>query len=188
MLVLIARTDIAGESLPVSKTTEPIDQPDCPVGDRTNMVFAGSQITKGRARCIVTHTGMQTQLGAIAESLSRKEEVHKTGFALRWHKFLVALGLRETTPLQVKLNQLAYTLLGASLIIALVVVASTGFTNVPISIATYAVATAVSILPASLIAVVALSLSQASVDLAKRNALVRKMDAIETLAGIKCAP
>ena len=64
--------------------------------------------------------------------------------------------------------------------------ASTGFTNVPISIATYAVATAVSLLPASLIAVVALSLSQASVDLAKRNALVRKMDAIETLAGIKC--
>ena len=64
--------------------------------------------------------------------------------------------------------------------------ASTGFTDVPLSIATYAVATAVSILPASLIAVVALSLSQASVDLAKRNALVRKMDAIETLAGIKC--
>ena len=125
--VFLYVSDRAGESLPVSKTTDVIEATDCPVGDRTNMVFAGSQITKGRARCVVTHTGMQTQLGAIAESLSRKEEVHKTGFALRWHKLLVGLGLRETTPLQVKLNQLAYALLGASLVIALIVVgASSG--------------------------------------------------------------
>lgn len=58
------------------------------------------------------------------------------------------------------------------------------FENVPLSIATYAVATAVSLLPASLIAVVALSLANASKELANRNALVRKSDAIETLAAV----
>lgn len=61
---------------------------------------------------------------------------------------------------------------------------SAAFENVPLSIATYAVATAVSLLPASLIAVVALSLANASKELANRNALVRKSDAIETLAAV----
>ena len=63
-------------------------------------------------------------------------------------------------------------------------VASTGFDNVPLTIATYAVAAAVSLLPASLPAVVALSLSNASKNLAENNALVRRMDAIETLAAV----
>jgi Na+-exporting ATPase len=70
-------------------------------------------------------------------------------------------------------------------ITAIVVVASTGFRNVPLSVATYAVAAAVSILPASLIAVVSLTLARASTDLASRNALVRRMDAIEALAGVE---
>ena len=68
---------------------------------------------------------------------------------------------------------------------AVVVVASTGFRNVPLSVATYAVAAAVSILPASLIAVVSATLARASTDLASRNALVRRMDAIEALAGVE---
>ncbi len=68
---------------------------------------------------------------------------------------------------------------------AIIVVASTGFRNVPLSVATYAVAAAVSILPASLIAVVSLTLARASTDLANRNALVRRMDAIEALAGVE---
>lgn len=76
-------------------------------------------------------------------------------------------------------------LLGAAVVIAIIVVASTGFRNVPLSVATYAVAAAVSILPASLIAVVSLTLARASTDLASRNALVRRMDAIEALAGVE---
>jgi magnesium-transporting ATPase (P-type) len=80
---------------------------------------------------------------------------------------------------------LAYFLLGAACIIAVIVVASTGFQNIPLSVATYAVAAAVSILPASLIAVVSLTLARASTDLASRNALVRRMDAIEALAGVE---
>ena len=85
-----------------------------------------------------------------------------------------------------RLNKLAYFLLGCAIIIAIIVVASTGFPdNIPLTVATYAVAAAVSILPASLIAVVSLTLARASQDLAERNALVRRMDAIEALAGVE---
>ena len=84
-----------------------------------------------------------------------------------------------------RLNKLAYFLLGAAILVAVIVVASTGFQNVPLSVATYAVAAAVSILPASLVAVVSLTLARASTDLAHRKALVRRMDAIEALAGVE---
>lgn len=83
-----------------------------------------------------------------------------------------------------RLNKLAYLLLGISLILAFIVVASTGFGFVPETIATYAVATAVSLLPASLIAVVSMTLAHASRSLAAKNALVRRMDAIEALSAI----
>lgn len=84
----------------------------------------------------------------------------------------------------IRLNTIAYILFAAACLLALIVVASTGFQDVPLTIATYAVAAAVSLLPASLPAVVALSLSNASKTLADNNALVRKMDAIETLAAV----
>ncbi|BEJ14512.1 hypothetical protein CspHIS471_0402790 [Cutaneotrichosporon sp. HIS471] len=175
---------LTGESLPVAKQSEPVDEENCPVGDRVSMVFSGSMVTKGRGFCVITATAMDTEIGKIASALQNKAERKETGFAKTWHKFMVLLGLRETTPLQVKLNQIAYILLGAAIVIAIIVVASTGFKDVPMSIATYSVAAAVSILPASLIAVVSLTLARASTDLAKRNALVRRMDAIEALAGV----
>jgi len=150
---------------------------------------------------------MGTELGKIAEAMERKEVIKITGFAAKWYKFKVILGVAGTTPLQIKLNTLAYILLGIALLLAFVVVASTAFTDVPMSsewsihlqfnamksllipfvsslrpVATYAVATAVSILPTSLIAVVSLTLATASRELASKNALVRRMDAIESLS------
>lgn len=175
---------LTGESLPSVKTPDSIEDPTCPVGDRTCMIYSGAQVVKGRARCVCVATGMKTELGKIAEAMSRKETNNRSGFAKRWHKFKVFLGLAETTPLQVKLNTIAYILFGAACLLAFIVVASTGFGDVPLTIATYAVAAAVSLLPASLPAVVALSLSNASKTLADNNALVRKMDAIETLAAV----
>ncbi|ODN86846.1 potassium/sodium efflux P-type ATPase, fungal-type [Cryptococcus wingfieldii CBS 7118] len=176
---------LTGESLPVAKQSEPIDEEDCPVGDRLCMVFSGSQVTKGRARVIITHTGMGTEIGKIAQALEGKAKNNRKGFGAFWWKTKVLLGVEETTPLQIKLNKLAYFLLAWAIIIAIIVVASTGFQNIPLSMATYAVAAAVSILPASLIAVVSLTLARASTDLASRNALVRRMDAIEALAGVE---
>lgn len=175
---------LTGESLPVAKQWEPVDDENCPVGDRVSMVFSGAQVTKGRSFVVITYTAMDTEIGKIASALQNKAERTETGFARFWHKTKVLLGVAETTPLQIKLNMLAYTLLGAAIVIAVVVVASTGFRHVRLSMATYAVAAAVSILPASLIAVVSLTLARASTDLAKRNALVRRMDAIEALAGV----
>ncbi|TIA86769.1 hypothetical protein E3P99_03578 [Wallemia hederae] len=175
---------LTGESLPVAKQSETLDDKTCPVGDRLNMVFSGSQVTKGRARCVVTAIGMQTELGAISEALATKADSKKRGWSKYWEKTQVFLGVKGTTPLQIKLNKLAYLLLALAIIFAIVVVSSTGYVDIPDSTATYAVATAISVLPASLIAVVSLTLATSSRELAKRNALVRKMDAIETLAGV----
>jgi Na+-exporting ATPase len=143
---------------------------------------------------------MNTEIGKIATALEGKAKRTTKGWRDIWYRAKVLLGVADTTPLQIKLvrpflpvtnaddlrlNKLAYFLLGAACIIAVIVVASTGFQNIPLSVATYAVAAAVSILPASLVAVVSLTLARASTDLAKRNALVRRMDAIESLAGVE---
>jgi len=175
---------LTGESLPSVKTTEPISDPVCPVGDRTCMIYSGSQAVKGRVRAVCVATGMQSELGKISEAMNRKAESNKKGFAARWHKVKAFLGVVDTTPLQIKLNKLAYVILFFACIVAVIVVSSTGYEFVPLSIATYAVAAAVSLLPASLPAVIALSLATASRKLAESNALVRKMDAIETLAAV----
>ncbi|EPQ29969.1 uncharacterized protein PFL1_02641 [Pseudozyma flocculosa PF-1] len=175
---------LTGESLPSVKTEEPIPDPVCPVGDRTCLIYSGSQAVKGRARVVCVATGMQTELGKISEAMNRKENLNKSGWAARRHRINAFLGLADTTPLQIKLNKLAYVILGLACVVAVIVVASTGFRDVPLTIATYAVAAAVSLLPASLPAVIALSLATASRKLAESNALVRRMDAIETLAAV----
>lgn len=66
------------------------------------MVFNGSQVTKGRARCLVVATGMGTELGKIAEAMERKEKIKETGWRARLYKVKVAMGIAGTTPLQVK--------------------------------------------------------------------------------------
>lgn len=168
---------LTGESLPVAKSPTTLATHDLPLGDRVNMVYAGSQVAKGRGRVVVVETGMNTELGKIAIAIERDVGSGKTGWSDRWYRIKVALGVAGTTPLQMKLNKLAYFFLGCACVLAVVVVASTAFRDIDKSIATYAVATAVSILPASLIAVVSLTLATASRELAKRNALVRRMDA-----------
>ncbi|KAG8806458.1 hypothetical protein FRC17_004979, partial [Serendipita sp. 399] len=175
---------LTGESLPVAKTSEPLQDADCAVGDRTNMVYTGSQVTKGRARCVVTMTGMKTELGKIAEALDKKQATRAEGWQLLVYRLKISLGLANTTPLQITLNKLAYWLLLVAIILALIVVSSTGFKNIPPSIATYAVAAAVSLLPESLTSVTNLTLAVACRQMAARNALIRRMDAIETLGGV----
>lgn len=98
------------------------------------MIYSGSQVVKGRARVICVATGMQTELGKISDAMSRKVTNPRTGFALQWYKFKVFLGLEETTPLQKKLNALAYILFGVACLLAFIVVASTAFQNIPLTI------------------------------------------------------
>lgn len=175
---------LTGESLPSVKTEDAIEDPVCPVGDRTCMIYSGSQAAKGRAKVICVATAMQTELGKISAAMAKKETSGKTGLGHFWYKTKAFLGVVDTTPLQIKLNKLAYVILFFACICAIIVVASTGFKDVPLTIATYAVATAVSLLPASLPAVIALSLATASTKLARSNALVRRMDATETLGAV----
>jgi hypothetical protein len=124
---------------------------------------------------------MDTELGRVSDGLNSKKRSDKTGFQRYLEKIRRALGIEGTTPLQITLNKMAYWILLISCILAIIVVSSTGFHDIPDSIAIYAIAAAVSLLPASLIAVVSLTLAVACQDLAKRNALVRRMDAVETL-------
>lgn len=175
---------LTGESLPVAKQSEPVEDENCPVGDRVDMVFSGAQVTKGHGLAVVTSTGMETEIGSIAKALQNKAERTETGWAAFVYRIKVKLGLADNSPLQIKLNSLAYTLLFGAIVVAIVVLATTGFKNIPKTMATYTVAAAVSMLPVSIVAVVSLTLAQASSDLAKRNALVRRMDAIEALAGV----
>lgn len=120
-------------------------------------------------------------MGKISEALNREKRSNKTGFKRYLEKIRCALGIEGTTPLQIKLNKMAYCILFIACVLAIIVVSSTGFHDIPNSIAIYAIAAAVSLLPASLIAVVSLTLAVACQDLTKRNALVRRMDAVETL-------
>ena len=65
-------------------------------------VFSGSQVTKGRCRAVVFSTGMSTEIGKIATALASKAERKDKGFRVYWYKIKVALGLEDTTPLQIK--------------------------------------------------------------------------------------
>lgn len=99
---------LTGESLPISKSTDPLKEgSDLPLGDRVNMVYAGSRVTKGRGQAVVVTTGMGTELGKISSAISRKVESGNTGWKKRWHSIQVALGTKGTTSLQMKLNKLA---------------------------------------------------------------------------------
>lgn len=148
------------------------------------MIYAGSQAVKGRAKVVCVATAMTTELGKISAAMSQKADSGETGWRAKLHKVKAFLGVVDTTPLQIKLNKLAYLILFFACICAIIVVASTGFQDVPLTVATYAVAAAVSLLPASLPAVIALSLATASRKLAESHALVRRMDATETLGAV----
>ena len=72
------------------------------------MIYSGAQVVKGRARAVCVATGMKTELGKISEAMNRKETNNKKGFAAKWHKTKVFLGVAETTPLQIKYVECAY--------------------------------------------------------------------------------
>ena len=71
-------------------------------------MFAGAQVTKGRARAVVVATGMSTEIGKIAQALETKAKRTDRGFAAWWHKTKVVLGVAETTPLQIKSAQIFF--------------------------------------------------------------------------------
>ena len=161
---------LTGESVPSEKDANAIVKENAPIGDRTNMVFSGCSITYGTATAIVTATGMDTEMGKIADLLSGEGETQ--------------------TPLQQKLAKLGkylgFLALGACAVIFVI-----GILNdiPPLEIFMTAVSLAVSAIPEGLPAIVTIVLSIGVQRMVKKNAIIRRLPAVETLgsASIICS-
>jgi len=153
---------LTGESSGVEKQDGSLLDEDCPVGDRTNLVHAGTTITYGRGRAVVVATGMQTEFGQIAQLLQGVEE--------------------GRTPLQKNLDRLGTVLARAAVVVvAMVVVLGVLRGQAVLDMLLFGIALAVAVVPEALPAVVTISLAIGIQKMARRNALIRRLPAVETL-------
>jgi Ca2+-transporting ATPase len=153
---------LTGESLPVDKHTAPLENPDLALGDRKNLVYAGTAATYGRGRAIVVATGMKTEFGKIAELLQTVES--------------------GKTPLQENLDKLGHALARAAFVIVSIIAALGLWRGQPfVEVLVFAIALAVAVVPEALPAVVTISLALGVQRLVKRHALMRRLPAVETL-------
>ena len=162
---------LTGESVPVTKQVEPLElsrgAKDVPLGDRKNMIYMGSTVVYGRGKAVITGTGMSTEMGKIADALAQAEE--------------------ELTPLQIKLAQLSKILtkvvLGICVFIFALGVIKAGHLSMDVMIDTFmlAISLAVAAIPEGLVAVVTIVLSIGVTKMSNRNAVIRRLTAVETL-------
>ncbi len=170
----IEEAALTGESVPVEKHTNPISldgADDVPLGDRKNMCYMGSTVVYGRGRAVVVGTGMKTEMGKIAGALNEAKE--------------------ELTPLQMKLAELSKILTIMVIVICVVIFAvdllRSGIGNVMaephmlLDTFMVAVSLAVAAIPEGLVAVVTIVLSIGVTKMAKRQAIIRNLSAVETL-------
>ncbi|KAF2728039.1 potassium/sodium efflux P-type ATPase [Polyplosphaeria fusca] len=191
---------LTGESLPVAKTSHGTFDADIGAGDRLNIAFSSSMVTKGRAKGVVISTGMQTEIGKIAAALRKqgsklrpvkRKEDGSAGF----HRYVQAwaltggdalghfLGINTGTPLQRKLSKLAILLFFIACICALIVEAANNFSSKN-EVVIYGVATGLSMIPASLIVVLTITMAVGTKRMSKRNVIVRKLDSLEALGAV----
>ena len=171
----IEEAALTGESVPVEKRVDAIaladGADDVPLGDRKNMCYMGSTVVYGRGRAVVVATGMDTEMGKIAGALTEAKE--------------------ELTPLQVKLDELSHILTKMVIVICVVIFAVDvfrhGFSNMAdeptllLNTFMVAVSLAVAAIPEGLVAVVTIVLSLGVTKMAKRQAIIRNLSAVETL-------
>jgi Ca2+-transporting ATPase len=158
----VAEAALTGESLPVSKSVETIPGGDTPLGDRTDMVFMNTNVTRGSGLFVVTATGMSTEVGHISHMLSHEDETK--------------------TPLTRQLEKLTMQILfisGAAVIISVILNSSRGQSFH--TVFTAALAFAIAAIPTGLPAVVTTILSMGTQLLAKANAIVKRLRSTETL-------
>ena len=161
----VLESALTGESEPVDKTPAPIDHDEVPLGDRRCMVYSGTQITYGRGTGVVVATGMATELGRIATLL---QDV-----------------VAERTPLQERLDRVGKQLAIAGLIVAGLVVAMGAVAGESAAnLALTAISVAVAVIPEGLPAVVTFTLAIGAQRMLRRNALIRKLPAVETLGSV----
>ena len=155
-------SSLTGESVPVEKNTEAIKDTEIGVGDRTNMLFSSSLVTYGRGKGIVVETGMTTEVGKIAKMINSSE--------------------KQETPLQKKLNKLGKTL-GIVAIVICILIFIVGIIEgkEPINMFMTAVSLAVAAIPEGLAAVSTIVLAIGVQKMVKKNAIVKRLPAVETL-------
>ena len=166
----IEEAALTGESVPVDKTEATLElggEKEIPLGDRKNMVYMGSTVVYGRGAAVVCETGMSTEMGKIADALAQAKE--------------------GKTPLQIKLSQLSKVLTILVLVICAVIFgvsllrADALNGEVILDVFMVAVSLAVAAIPEGLAAVVTIVLSIGVTNMSKRNAIIRKLTAVETL-------
>lgn len=166
----IEESALTGESVPVNKMIDILElngASDVPLGDRKNMVYMGSAVVYGRGKAVITATGMDTQMGKIADAISKAED--------------------GQTPLQIKLSQLSkvlsYLVVGICVFIFLFSLIRSGDFSGQIILNTFmiAVSLAVAAIPEGLAMVVTVVLSIGVTNMSKRNAIIRRLTAVETL-------
>jgi Ca2+-transporting ATPase len=158
----IEEAALTGESLPVGKQTEPVSGDEVPLGDRICMAYMNTSVTRGRGEYIVTETGMATEIGHIANMLANTES--------------------EKTPLQKQLDGLS-KIIASIAAVALVIVVVLGLINGDSfdTLFVTGVTLAIAAIPTGLPAVVTALLSIGTREIAKRNAIVKRLPAVETL-------
>ncbi|CCH43076.1 Na+-exporting ATPase [Wickerhamomyces ciferrii] len=183
---------LTGESLPVAKEFETVYHEEIGVGDRLNMAFSSSVVTKGRATGIAVKTGLQTEIGEIAQSLkSQKKSLHTDDDNSAWKNFLILikdgvgsfLGTTVGTPLSRKLSKLAIGLFIVAVLFAIIVMATQKMV-VPSEVAIYAICVALSMIPSSLVVVLTITMSAGAKTMVQRNVIIRKLDSLEALGSI----
>lgn len=189
---------LTGEAIPVEKTTEnnllvpgqnkaATSEDELGIGDRTNIAYATTIVRKGRGRGMVIATGMQTEVGKIAASTTKKQR--KPGRSMNWKKYGKSapmkggfkrtydflgrfLGLTEGTPLQKRLSKLAYALFLCALVLAVIVFGVNNF-RMTKEVVIYAISTGIAIIPESLVAVLTITMVVATTVMRKANVVVR---------------
>ena len=171
----IEEAALTGESVPVTKLINALlgkDENEIPLGDRKNMAYMGSTLVYGRGKAVVVATGMDTEMGKIATAISTAEE--------------------NKTPLEIKLGQLSKILTKLVIGVCLVIFAynliakffladGAQFFDVALHSFITAIALAVAAIPEGLVAVMTIVLSIGVTNMSKKNAIIRKMNAVETL-------
>lgn len=161
----VNESSLTGESLSVDKTSETIDKKEVALGDQKNMVFSGSLVTYGRALVLVTSTGMKTEIGKIATLMEETQE--------------------KKTPLQVSLDDFSKKLAFIILAICVVVFGLSLYRKMPvIDSLMFAVALAVAAIPEALSSIVTIVLALGTQKMAKENAIIKKLKAVEGLGSV----
>jgi Ca2+-transporting ATPase len=164
----VRESALTGEAHPINKQASIHLPEETGIGDRLNLVFQGTEVVQGRAKVLVTHTGMNTELGQIAAMLQSVES--------------------EPTPLQQRMDQLGKVLVTGSLILVAIVVVGgiirTGGLHDLQELLAVSLSMAVAVVPEGLPAVITVALALGTQRMVRRHALIRKLPAVETLGSV----